>query len=241
MDILREFLEPLNICIDVGCGSGDLSLLLAKEARLLVGIDPGVKIEDQNKPLLVKMAQKKSILLGVQNASFIKADGACLPIRNEVADNVVSISVLEHVGEWDGCVNKKKAMNVILEMLRVCKRGGNCMINVPNRWYPIDVHNHLPLNYCPQIVKKRVISVLRKMKPNAYVPSVSLFSFSDFRNLPLREKHYLHSYGLGISQNIEKSLIFRIYTKLSKVPILERFICSDLVILLSPRRGEKRA
>jgi SAM-dependent methyltransferase len=164
--------------------------------------------------------------------TFVKADGGYLPLRDGCADTVFCTDVLEHVGEWNGYPDKREARRVLCEILRVAGNNGKCIICVPNRWFPIDVHTHLPLNYLPRLLRDSIISVLRKMSPEQYIPNFSLFSLADFKSLSIKEIHYVAIYGLGF-QNIEKSIVFRIITKLSRVKLLEKLFCSHLVLVLN--------
>lgn len=233
--VYSKYVSPIHFVVDVGCGSGDLSLLFVRESKFLVGIDPGVKLEDPLRPPLVKLAHDKSSKLGINNVAFIRADGANLPLRDGIADKVLCIDVLEHIGEWNGHPDKRRAERVIFEALRICNEEGRCLISVPNRWFPIEIHTNLPLlNYFPQKVRKKVVSALRKVKPY-YIPNVSLFSSFDFKrmNLAIKERHFVFLYGYGLGPNIEKRLLFRIIRKLSRIPVLDRVICSQLVLVCS--------
>ena len=67
-----------------------------------------------------------------------------LPIESEVADVVVSISVLEHLCE---------PMTMLSESFRILKPGGSILLQVPWQWWiheaPYDFYRYSPygLNY----------------------------------------------------------------------------------------------
>lgn len=67
---------------------------------------------------------------------FVQSDGLKLPFPDKSFDLVVSLAVIEHVG------NREKQQAFIQELCRV---GRTCCITTPNRWYPIEFHTVLPL------------------------------------------------------------------------------------------------
>jgi len=98
--------------LDVGCGYGGLSLLLAR-ARPDLHIT-GVDLETG----ALESAASIALQEGLGNLSFQPGDGHRLEFSDDQFDAVVCQTVLTHV---------RDALTVITEMVRVLKPGGVCM------------------------------------------------------------------------------------------------------------------
>lgn len=79
--------------LDAGCGSGGITLSLAEESALAVGLDLEARFRDSG----TRLAREK----GIRNAAFVQGDGARLPFSSAAFDLVLSHSVIEHVSEAD--------------------------------------------------------------------------------------------------------------------------------------------
>jgi precorrin-6B methylase 2 len=103
--------------LDIGCGSGALSIKLAKkfpEAKI-TGIDYWVKKWDYNE----NQCRKNAVLEGVSDRiNFSKGDASQLPFENESFDIVVSNFTFHEVK------SVKDKRDVIKEALRVVKQEG---------------------------------------------------------------------------------------------------------------------
>jgi ubiquinone/menaquinone biosynthesis C-methylase UbiE len=75
----REF----RLAIDVGCGNGILLELISARCQLALGIDLSVRMLKE-----AKLRTKKSTV------DWIRADASHLPLRNHLADGVISVSML---------------------------------------------------------------------------------------------------------------------------------------------------
>lgn len=93
--------------LDVGCGTGDFTMIFRRKNCITTGID----IVDNRKPEF-------------SNFHFIRADAKKLPFKNEVFDAVVSFDVVEHID---------KDNLFIREACRVCKKNGLFFLGTPNR------------------------------------------------------------------------------------------------------------
>ena len=84
------------------------------------------------------------------NLIRIVGNAESLPFRDSSFDVVSMISLIEHV------VKKEDA---IREALRVLRPGGELLIEVPNRYFPLDFHYGGPnLLFLPHTVKSRVLA-----------------------------------------------------------------------------------
>lgn len=107
--------------LDVGCGSGALTIACAKRnlSAKMVGIDRwGKEYASYNKPLCENNAKAE----GVNNVSFKQGDAVKLDFEDESFDAVVSNYVYHNIPN-------KNLQEVILETLRVLKKGGNFVIH----------------------------------------------------------------------------------------------------------------
>jgi len=102
--------------LDIGCGSGALSIAIAKRypAAQVIGIDPWGAGWEYSKRLCEQNAAVEDV---ADRVSFLRGDAESLPFESEAFDLVVSNLVFHEVR---GVRDKKK---VIREALRVVKRG----------------------------------------------------------------------------------------------------------------------
>ena len=105
-----------GVGLDVGCGSGALTIACAKrnpQARF-VGIDRwGKEYASFNKPLCEANARAE----GVRNTSFRQGDALALDFPDETFDAVTSNYVYHNIPSRD-------RQAILLETLRVLKKGG---------------------------------------------------------------------------------------------------------------------
>lgn len=108
-------------CLDVGCGSGALSIAVAKrnpDAEVL-GVDRwGKEYDNFSKKLCERNAEAE----GVTNVTFQPGDATKLPFPDEVFDAVTSNYVYHNIF----LRNKQK---LLLETLRTLKKGGTFAIH----------------------------------------------------------------------------------------------------------------
>jgi SAM-dependent methyltransferase len=107
----REFYERLNLApgsklLDVGCGSGQLALMAAKDGLDVIGVD----IADN----WVARARARARAEGLR-ATFEQADAEALPFEDASFDAVVSLI---------GAMFAPRPDLVARELLRVCVPGG---------------------------------------------------------------------------------------------------------------------
>lgn len=107
----REFYERLNVApgcrlLDVGCGSGQLALMAAKDGLEVTGVDIASN--------LVERARARAQAEGLQ-ARFEEADAEALPFEDASFDVVASVIAAMFAPRPD---------LVARELLRVCESGG---------------------------------------------------------------------------------------------------------------------
>ncbi len=106
--------------VEVGCGTGDYSLLLARAGYRMTGVDLSSKS--------VEAARAKASILGVSDTSFVISDAETLDeVPENSADGVVSFSALRYVPEL---------RQALLAIRRVLKPKGVAVLDFPNRFCP---------------------------------------------------------------------------------------------------------
>ena len=116
--VLLNTLRP-GIILDIGCGTGEQSLLLAEKGFEVVAVDISGE--------MIRKARKKIIEAKLRRApSLVLASAEALPFREKSFDGLLSIfGVFSHIPE---------ANIAFLETHRVLKSGGKAVLTVVNRW-----------------------------------------------------------------------------------------------------------
>ena len=113
-EAMYEFLKPqpgMEI-LDIGCGTGNLSLELARLGARVTGVDIS--------ELMLAIARQKALREKL-DVKFYKADVHDLPFDDETFDAVVSLSALEFVSDLS---------EALKEAYRVLKHGGRLVIGI---------------------------------------------------------------------------------------------------------------
>jgi 2-polyprenyl-6-hydroxyphenyl methylase/3-demethylubiquinone-9 3-methyltransferase len=160
---------PLEV-LDVGCGAGTQSILWAEAGHHVHALDV-------NQPLLD---------LGMQRAAssghvidFRLGSASDLPWPDQSMDVCLVIELLEHVREWQGCLE---------ESARVLKPGGILFLTTSNKLCPIQQEFNLPFySWYPAGIKRyceRLALTTRPQLANfAKYPAVNWFSFYSLRRM----------------------------------------------------------
>lgn len=158
--------------LDLGCGDGALTYLLAKAGAILVGID--------NDELGLKFAREN---LGGRNRDyklkyeFVLASAYELPYPEESFDFVVCCEVIEHLGEPEQMLEEAK---------RVLRPGGKFILTTPHRLTqtPHDP-NHFR-EYFPEemreLLEKYFSDVGVKLTHHVFWYGLYSYSFIRFKN-----------------------------------------------------------
>ena len=132
-DCLRHF--SASLYLDVGTHLGYNASFFGTNAKEIVGLD-------------LKFP-KNTILRKSRDAHLIVGDGMHLPLSNGKADMVSLFSVIEHVPNSE---------LLLKEAFRVLKSKGMIIIQIPNRFFPVELHSGLPLFfYIPSRIRNLII------------------------------------------------------------------------------------
>lgn len=104
-----------EVCVDLGSGRGTDVLRLA-EVVGEQGFVYGVDVTDE----MIRKAGKTANKMGVKNVEFIKADLESIPLKEGLADLIVSNCTLNHVSDKE---------SVWKEIFRMLKNGGRFVIS----------------------------------------------------------------------------------------------------------------
>ncbi|HTU17579.1 MAG TPA: class I SAM-dependent methyltransferase [Gemmataceae bacterium] len=99
--------------LNAGCGSGELSLLLAEAGHRVLGVDPALEY--------IELARLNADRAGIESCSFLVASIEEFS-SDDVFDCVVATDVLEHIEDDRGAFEK---------LVRLVKPGGTLLITVP--------------------------------------------------------------------------------------------------------------
>jgi SAM-dependent methyltransferase len=94
------------------------------------GIDSvGVYIDEENAP------SRSS-----KGGQFVMANRRHLPLTERVFDCILTIEVIEHVGqERREAMRRTEREKFVSEPMRVCRKGGAILLSVPNKKFPINL------------------------------------------------------------------------------------------------------
>ncbi len=112
-------LGPDSVVVDIGAGTGFLTLALAPGAGRAVAVD-------QSENMLARL-RSKATELGLENVETRRGDLSALPLADGTADAVVANMVLHHAEDPPAAIR---------EMARILKPGGRAIIT------DVDRHEH---------------------------------------------------------------------------------------------------
>jgi ubiquinone/menaquinone biosynthesis C-methylase UbiE len=155
--------------LDVGCGAGTQALFWARGGHRYRGIDI-------NAPL-VELARRRAAELGL-DARFDIGSATELPCGDGTVDICLLPELLEHVSDWQGCLN---------EAIRVLRPGGLIYINTSSKLCPKQQEFNLLLySWYPRRLKRhferRALTDRPDLANYAKYPAVNWFSVYELRD-----------------------------------------------------------
>jgi len=155
--------------LDIGCGAGTQSHFWLRGGHHYWGVDI-------NEPL-IQLARDRLTEQGV-NACFDVGSATALPCVDESVDICQMPELLEHVPDWQGCLN---------EAVRVLRPGGLIHISTSNKLCPRQDEFNLPLySWYPSRFKRYFERRAKTDRPElanyAKYPAVNWFSVYDLRD-----------------------------------------------------------
>jgi 2-polyprenyl-6-hydroxyphenyl methylase/3-demethylubiquinone-9 3-methyltransferase len=127
---------PLTVA-DIGCGAGTLSMLWAEHGHRVFGIDINAQ--------LIKLATERSRESDIK-IDFQLGTATDLPWSDESMDVCLVPELLEHVQDWERCLD---------EFARVIKPGGVLFLTTTNKLCPRQQEfNLLMYSWYPAFIKR---------------------------------------------------------------------------------------
>lgn len=112
---LRRHVPPPATILDYGCGSGAMSLFVAKMGYKVVGMDAS--------PHMIEVAQMRRAECGIDNARFLTIEPTSCPAEPESFDAVICSSVIEYV---------EKDIALVVRLVHCLKEGGVLLVSFPH-------------------------------------------------------------------------------------------------------------
>ncbi len=119
--------------LDIGCGSGQNTICFGKDFEEVYCLDlKPSNIENCKQNFQLRREDK------AKNAYFVMGDAQALPFKDEAFDMVSMFSLIEHVPD------QRLALQ---EASRVLKDRGQLILQIPNRYFFLELHTGLPFLY----------------------------------------------------------------------------------------------
>ncbi len=113
-----------EVVLDIACGSGYGTKLLASKAKYVYGVDIDSKA--------VEYARRN---FKASNAEYKLGDGTRIPLEENSVDTVISMETIEHIEDQD---------TFLAEIKRVLRNKGKLILSTPNdKEYPKGNHFHV--------------------------------------------------------------------------------------------------
>lgn len=212
-DIIREWIgsqQPLSI-LNAGCGSGELSFLLAEDGHSIEGIEPVREYVDLALAVLPSAPEAIRTRLSFSQNSVESYQS------NRKFDVVIATDVLEHIEDADNAFSK---------LVSLVKPGGRIIITVPAGQWLFGYHDVVLGHYrrytkttLRQLVQRQVLTQKMRYFGFALIPVCLVFSRWLQRPYPVAEsgdkkKNPLTHWILRTVLNIDRAIPMPLGTSL---------------------------
>jgi 2-polyprenyl-3-methyl-5-hydroxy-6-metoxy-1,4-benzoquinol methylase len=155
--------------LDLGCGDGALTFLLAEQGAIITGVDNeelGIKFAQEN---LASQDRKHNL-----RYDFVLGSAYELPFPEESFDLVVSCEVIEHL---------QYPEKMLMEARRVLRAGGKLVLSTPHRLSEIPADSNHVREFFPKELEKIMAEYFSavQLKLTHHIFWYGLYSYT-FRN-----------------------------------------------------------
>lgn len=162
--------QPSLNVLDIGCGAGTQSMMWARDGHKVNGLDINGPLVE----LAMQRAREAQLDIDFRIGTAIE-----LPWKDNSMDVCLVPELLEHVREWEPCVD---------EFTRVLKPGGVLFLSTNNSLCPVQQEFNLPLySWYPSFMKRRYEHLAVTTRPElvnyAKYPAVNWFTFFGLRKV----------------------------------------------------------
>ena len=199
--------------LNAGCGSGELSLLLAAEGHQVVGIDPGVEY--------IQLARKRAA------GRFANCQFVVSSIENYCGrdfDAVISTDVLEHIQD------DRTAFGCLVNLV---KPGGQLLVSVPAGQWLFGYHDEQLGHY-----RRYSANTLRQLvSDSCRVQRVRYFGCTLIPICLMYSKWFRKPYPVAQVGGNKRSLVARLLNGLLAIERRAHLPLGTSVLLCAERRG----
>jgi SAM-dependent methyltransferase len=118
--VVRRFIDSSDRVLDVGCGPGGFTAIVAEMASLVVGVEVS--------KAWVESAEATFRSRGIHNARSVLTNGSEFPFESGSFDVVTLVDVIHHL---------EHPATVLAELRRVLKANGTLLVFEPNKLNPL--------------------------------------------------------------------------------------------------------
>lgn len=166
---IQHFLKKNNIVCDIGAGTGDYSIELAKSCKIMLHCDL-----DTNG---IRLARENAQIKKIDNIFFLMCDYFKLPFKNKVIDLAYTIDIIER-----GILHDTK---VLQEILRITKDEGSIIFDCHakersklTKRYPKEI-NLYSNDEIKELVKKIELKVV-EIVGTGFIPQIRKWSSIEY-------------------------------------------------------------
>jgi SAM-dependent methyltransferase len=127
LDCFHQYQTSEPLLLDIGCGRGEFTKEISKVFDITaVGINLNKhQVHDEK-------------------SNFLVADGCMLPFKSQAFTLICAFSIIEHI-------TQSRRQDFYKEVSNVLDDNGIFLVQLPNRYFPIEQHSFLPfIGYLPQ-------------------------------------------------------------------------------------------
>jgi len=152
--------------LDIGCASGQNAIAFGQDCQRIHCLD----IDNEN----VMECRATFRLKSISNVSFYQGDAQALPFKDSTFDLISMFSVIEHIPEQHLAIQ---------EASRVLKPGGQIILQVPNKYFFVDLHTGIPFLHCLPLKTRRWLLTKLWYRQVSDVAGIRVLSRGELTNL----------------------------------------------------------